>query len=505
MDLEKLTKKKLIEIIKDYKRREWEYLQGEEKDYSRFLLEDFNKKQDELELRNEQMADIQDQLEDSREKYFELFDNAPVGYLTLDDKGKIQDINYSGCNILGFDQHRVKNLPLNLYVSKESTLDYLVHINETRKKYQQMQSRFLLRNGKYVQVITTPGKKRGKLFFKMVMYDITEIRKAEQINEFFASIVENSQDAIYTRTLEGEIKSWNTAAAKMYGYTSEEILKRHITIIYPEFLKDEYHKINKVVLDKGSINLYNTRHITKDRRIINVSASFSLITEKDTGSKTLVSIVRDISMQTAYEDQLRKSIKEKDMLLKEIHHRVKNNLQIISSLLNLQKGHLSEKNVVESFVESQNRIRAMAMVHEKLYLSGNTAQINIRDYIQELTKFLYLSYPLEEKQIRFYPDIDDELTDIDTTIDIGLIINELMTNALKYAFEGMNEGSISLSIHQKEDLIEICFADNGRGMPEEKLYREDSLGLTIVRSLVEQNNGKLKINNNSGTEFFITL
>jgi PAS domain S-box-containing protein len=505
MNYEKLTKKKLIELIRDLKRREWEYLEGQEKDYSKFLLQDYDKKQEELEIRNEQMEDIQHQLEESREKYVELYDNAPVGYLTLNDKGVIEDINKTGSLLLSIESPVLKNLPLNIYVAKESALEFLMYLNRCRHSLQQEESRFRLRNGKYVQAVTTPGNIRNKTTFMMILYDITEIKKAEDTNQFLASIVEHSKDAIYTRTIEGEITSWNNAAEKMYGYSVSEIIGKHITILYPDTLREEYQRVNSLLLADKWLEQFRTKHITKDERLIDISASFSLLSKDETGTGNLVVIARDITDQVAHEEQITKSLQEKELLLKEIHHRVKNNLQIISSLLNLQKTKSTDQEVHNLFNASQNRIRAMALVHERLYLSGDSARINLKDYITELSRHIYLSYPLQEKRVVYKQDVEDKIIEIDMAIDMGLIFNELMTNALKHAFNSKDNGEISVSITTEDKKVKLFFSDNGTGLPEDFINRKDSLGLTIITSLVEQNKGTLNINNNNGTEYIITL
>jgi PAS domain S-box-containing protein len=505
MNYEKMTKKKLIEIIRDYKRREWEFLEGPDKDYYRFLLEDFNKKQDELEIRNEQLTEIHGHLEESREKYVELFDTAPVGYITLNDKGSIIEINKTGSELLGYDASTAKGLPLNIFIHKDYIFQYLSYISECRKTLKRKHARFRLNNGKYVQAVTRPYVSAKKMTFKVVIYDVTEIKKAEDTNAFLASIVEHSEDAIYTFTTEGEITSWNPAAEKMFGYTSSEILHKHITVIYPESNKEEYHKIIQRIFQTGSIDQYRTKNLTKGSRIIDVSASYSLLEKDENNSGSLVAIVRDITKQVAFEEKLSKSLREKELLLKEIHHRVKNNLQIISSLLNLQKTKITNVDVLEALKSSQNRIRAMALVHEKLYLSDNDAKINLREYITELTRFLYLSYPLQEKYIKLNQHIEEILVDIDLAIDVGLVLNELITNSLKYAFNDVDQGEIKLSVIGNNNEFEIKFADNGKGVPDEFLEFENSLGLTLVQSLVEQNNGTIDVSNHNGTKFLIKI
>lgn len=207
------------------------------------------------------------------------------------------------------------------------------------------------------------------------------------------------------------------------------------------------------------------------------------------------------------EEQLQNSLREKEVLLKEIHHRVKNNLQMVSSLLKLQASSIQDPNVVTSFQESQSRVRAMALIHERLYQSDSLAKIYFPEYVYKLTTDLVRSYSNTPAAIQLQVDVADVDLDVDTIIPCGLIINELVSNAIKYAFP-----------HQKEQTIEICFhstptnqyqltvTDNGIGLPPEFDFRNTtSLGLQLVCSLAHQLQGTIAVDCTSGTSFSITF
>lgn len=202
----------------------------------------------------------------------------------------------------------------------------------------------------------------------------------------------------------------------------------------------------------------------------------------------------------------RVSEEEKEVMLKEIHHRVKNNLQIISSLLRLQSATIEDAKVSQLFTECQNRIVAMALIHEKLYQSDDLANINIAQYVEELTDNLIgiyqFPFPIERKL-----DIAVHMLNVDTLIPIGLIINELVSNSLKHAFPGQTSGSIYLSLRQLPDKsYKLKVADNGVGLPE-NFNMDDihSLGLELIQTLVSQLDGELHFESNNGTTFEITF
>jgi two-component sensor histidine kinase/CheY-like chemotaxis protein len=204
------------------------------------------------------------------------------------------------------------------------------------------------------------------------------------------------------------------------------------------------------------------------------------------------------------EDQIRAALKEKEVLLKEIHHRVKNNLQVISSLLKLQSRNIKDEGVLEIFKESQNRVRSMSLIHEKLYRSKDFTNIDFNGYIQDLVGGLFLSYTADTGKIVLKKDVEDISLGVETAIPCGLIINELVSNALKHAFPDGREGEIKIALHSSdENKIQLTISDNGIGIPKDfDIKKTDSLGLHLVNILAEdQLKGNVKMDTAKGTKF----
>jgi ammonium transporter len=200
------------------------------------------------------------------------------------------------------------------------------------------------------------------------------------------------------------------------------------------------------------------------------------------------------------------SLKEKEMLLREIHHRVKNNLQVISSLLSLQSRYRKDEQAIEMTKESQNRIKAMALIHEKLYRSKDFANVEFSDYIKSLVNDLFLSYKVDSSRISLKMNIENISLGIDTAINSGLIVNELITNCLKYAFPEGKNGEINISLRSLDDgKLELIVSDNGVGLPEAlDIKKAESLGLRMITNLTERSlHGTVNINRSNGTEFQI--
>jgi PAS domain S-box-containing protein len=211
------------------------------------------------------------------------------------------------------------------------------------------------------------------------------------------------------------------------------------------------------------------------------------------------------------EARLRSSLREKEVLLQEIHHRVKNNMQLVSSLLNLQASAIQDPNTLEPFQESQQRIQVMALIHEQLYRANNLAKINFSNYVQNLAASLFQSLCANPSRIQFCVDVAAVELDIDIAIPCGLMINELVSNAIKYAFQNDRPGEITIRFSPYSDRLSdpqyvLTVQDNGVGMPlAVDVYNTDSLGLQVVCALTEQLEGRLILNRESGTAFQIVF
>jgi len=210
----------------------------------------------------------------------------------------------------------------------------------------------------------------------------------------------------------------------------------------------------------------------------------------------------DITERRHNEERIHSSLKEKEVLLKEIHHRVKNNLQVISSLLYLQATQIRDRQTANVFKDSQSRVKAMALVHERLYRSSDLARIDFAGYVQDVTHHLLRSYQTSQTNIRLNVDVDPVSFNIDTAIPCALIVNELVSNSMKYAFPNKSDGEIRIRLTQEsDDTLNLVISDNGVGFPPDmSLEQTNSLGLQLVYNLTSQLNGTVEIRNHGGAE-----
>lgn len=201
-----------------------------------------------------------------------------------------------------------------------------------------------------------------------------------------------------------------------------------------------------------------------------------------------------------------KSLQDKDILLREIHHRVKNNLQVVSSLLNLQSNFISDDVALEAIKEGKNRVSSMALIHQNLYQEENLTSINSKEYFNELIDSLFDSYNIDEGNIDLEKDIDDLDIDVDTMIPLGLIVNELVSNALKHAFEGIeHKGKIKLILKEKENILKLTISDNGIGMSKEQFFNSDSFGNKMIKAFKQKLNAEFFVESDQGTSVSIHI
>lgn len=220
------------------------------------------------------------------------------------------------------------------------------------------------------------------------------------------------------------------------------------------------------------------------------------------GSDQVLGVSTDITARKLSDELTKKSLREKEMLLQEIHHRVKNNLQIIVSLLKLQSKYVHDKRDFDVFQKSRARVETMSMIHEKLYKSKDISSIDLGVYAEDLANHLLKAYNVNHEHIELVINSEEINLGIDSAIPCGLIINELMINILKYAFPEKEKGKIEINIKKAGEYINLIVKDNGIGLPENfDSKNNESLGLQLVHTLIKQLDGTLIISSENGTKF----
>lgn len=340
--------------------------------------------------------------------------------------------------------------------------------------------------------------------------DISDRKQAEKELELQAVISKIIPGGIcLVRASDHAIVYSNLKFEQMFGYEVGELKGKNVSILNYEDKHTNATETTRKILEEiethGEI-AYEVHNVKKDGTPFWCRAMASKFEHPDYG-KIYVAAQQDITQQKQAEEHIKASLKEKEVLLKEIHHRVKNNLQIVSSLLQMQSRRAKEEQASLVLQDSQNRIASIALVHEKLYRSENLAKINFSQYIPDLTIHLFDSYNVSSDTVTLDFKVDEIFLEIETAIPCGLIINELISNALKYAFPKHRKGKISIEFHANpEGTLTLIVRDNGIGIPAElNLETPTSLGLTLIQGLVEQLEGMLECDRHQGTEFRITF
>jgi two-component system sensor kinase len=292
----------------------------------------------------------------------------------------------------------------------------------------------------------------------------------------------------------------NTEFEKFSGYSNKELQFRRKWL---EFVDSDdlermegYHRMQRI----------NPRAIPKNYEVTlknrdGVSKDFFATSELVPGTEKGIISFMDITERKNAENKIKKSLHEKEILLREIHHRVKNNMQIISTLLTLQSAQINDQTLIQLYRESQDRIQAMALIHEKLYQSTDISRINLREYVESMVSDLLYSYERDSSIIEADLDVEDALMGIDTAVPCGLIINELVSNSLKYAFPN-GQGTVKIYFRRLDDK-KYCLkvSDDGIGLPDDfNIEKMNTLGLQIVNNLVNQIEGILTISRPSKFE-----
>lgn len=336
--------------------------------------------------------------------------------------------------------------------------------------------------------------------------DITEERLGEETRRKLAGLVDHADDAIIGLNAEGTIETWNAAACRTFGYRDSDVIGRQATMLLSEPGGEELRHILDTVRDGREPQHYELVHRRKDGTEFPAQVTVAAVS-RDTGAVIgFAKVVRDISQQKQIEAQLRASLDEKEVLLREIHHRVKNNLQVISSLLHLQLGAAADPRTVEPLVESQNRIQSMALVHQLLYQSKDLARIDLGDYVRELAKRLIAAYHVAPDRITVTVDADPARLDADRAITCGLLVNELITNALVHAFPGGRSGHVWITISHAAGELTLAVRDDGVGLPEAlRLETVTTFGLRIAQALAKQLDGTLELVRDHGTAVRVVI
>ncbi|MBN1782404.1 PAS domain S-box protein [bacterium] len=426
--------------------------------------------------------------------------------IITDTKGLIEYVNGTFCRITGYRNEDVLSKNPRLLKSGEHSPAFYKELWQTILRGETWKNELINRKKDgtiyWEQASIYPLYDDGRItHFIKVSEDITNKKLHEKKlkeREFqYKTLVDQASDGIFQMDLNGQILDINSAACEMLGYSSEELEKWNLVDLMVMDTENPY-PIHWDMLKQGKIIQIERPVKSKDGTVIPVE-----IRAKILPNGIVQGIIRDETDRINAEIQMQKDLKEKEVLLKEIHHRVKNNLQIIISLLNLQSHHLRDKETLHAFKESKNRIRSISMVHEKLYRSKNFSNIDFKEYAETLIQELCRLYQ-GDASVTIENQIQYIALDLDRAVPCGLILNELVSNAIKHAFRDREQGKITIRFYTENNETVFIVRDNGNGMHKiPDMVQSDTLGLKLVGILTEQLGGTVQIELDRGTRFII--
>lgn len=321
------------------------------------------------------------------------------------------------------------------------------------------------------------------------------------------NIIQSMGDMLVVTSSTGGVIMSNLAVYEKLGYSKSDL---DGVDVWDLFRKEDRKDIRTFLNNHGEdIALKETVVKTKDGSSIPVIYSHSTVNDELTETQNHVFVVSDITDQKVNERKISDSLEEKNVLLSEIHHRVKNNLAVICGLLNMQMYNLESEGAKKALQQSQLRIQSIALVHEKLYQNETFTEIQISDFIRELAESISDAFKVEGKEIKLKYEMEDLALNINQAIPFSLLVNECITNGFKHAFKEKTSGEITINLFKNSSSVNVEILDNGRGLPEGfSMEEESSLGVTLIRTLVNQLNGNAEYHTGEkekGTRFMFNF
>jgi PAS domain S-box-containing protein len=438
------------------------------------------------------------------------------GVIVTDIGGRITFMNHSASRLIGVDAESVTNAPLSsvcrvLHAESQMPTDLTTAAGDlvlldTLGTEIPIDLRAVPLQGQHSGI-------RGKVY---TLRDHTERRRADAIQQRMAALVDSAEDAILSKSLDGIVRSWNPGAERLLEYRADEIIGQPITRLIPEERREEESQILQTIESGNSVAPFETVRRRKSGSLVDVSLTISPIRNTAGTIIGASKIMRDITERKQAGERLRclneelqsrilsrnAELRERDVMLQEIHHRVKNNLQVISSLISMQVRTLRDDAVRLALRQCQSRVETMAQIHEMLYQSKNYAEVPFSRFIKELVTRVISASGESAPTVSIRYDLTDLSLPVDQAIPCGLILNELVSNSLKHAFPN-GGGTIQIALQSFPDQrIELTIIDDGVGIPASyDPAKSKSLGMQLVNTLARQLDGSLDVIRQPGTTF----
>jgi PAS domain S-box-containing protein len=459
---------------------------------------------------------IEQELRQSEQKYRKLFENMVHGVFYQSADGTLVDINPAGLAMFGLSRDqfmgrtsshpewRVVDENYNiLQPERHPSMVALIteqEVNSVVGVYNPLEGDY-----RWLSVNAKPQYKNGahkpyEVF--VTMYDITKQKKTEnalrESEVKYRSLIENSSDVVFCVNEKGEYQFANKTFATTFGQTPDYFIGKSFWDIYPKEHADYRQAASKKVFETGETQSIEVTVPLPDRTLYYIAKANPI---KDETGKVFLNLTTatDITDRKLAEDKIKLLLSEKELILKEVHHRIKNNMSTLISLLSLQAGKSNEPAVITALEEAGNRIKSMLVLYDKLYQSASFHDLPVNEYISALIDQIVSNFP-NSGSVKTEYTIDNFSLGSKVLSPVGMILNELITNTMKYAFPEKESGLISVTAKRTENHVTLTLQDNGTGMPESIDFENSTgFGLMLVKILTQQLNGSIHIDRTQGT------
>ncbi len=483
------------------------------------LIHDLKVHQIELEMQNEELRRAQKELEKTKNIYAGLYNQAPVGYVSLDSNGIIIKSNQTFAEMTGEELPEIHKRGFVDFLSEESRGIFLGRYKAFFKNPEGKSMDVFIKRGNKESAVRINGKQdnitaaakedeKGKRdLLLLIITDICEQKKIEEAlresEKRYRTLFENAGDAIMIHDYQGIILEVNRVACERLGYSKEEFAGLHLTDIDTELYMGKINERLAELMENKCL-IFESEHKSKVGKVVPVEISCREIEYR--GESAILSISRDITERREADEKIRSLLTDKEILLKEVHHRIKNNMNTIAGLLYIQAETLNDASGAAAIQDARNRVLIMMNLYDRLYRSSDFRNVSTDEYLNALIDEISFSYS-GTKGINIEREFDDFVIDSKLLFPAGMIINELISNAVKYAFPSGSGGVIRVYFTRPaRKLVSLIVSDDGAGLPEGvDLENSTGFGLNLVHMLVTQLKGNADIIRSNGTIFRITF
>ena len=459
----------------------------------------------------------QEALRQSESRYRTLVETSPDAIVLSDLHGKILWTNRRAALMYGFESVE------EMLSERGNVFDFMSRDDRARAieegkrvlregRQTNLEYQSLRRDGTYfpadvsVSVVEEAGGKVGALL--MVIRDVTERTRAEEAlresEQRYRSVLQDQTELICRWLPGGQLTFVNDAYCRCFEKAREELIGHSFMPLILEEDREQVTELIDLLGRDNPIEVHEQRVLASDGEVRWQQWTNRAILDDKGRTIEFQSVGRDVTERKRAEEQIKAALEEKEVLLKEIQHRVKNNLQVISSLFDLQSRYSADDEVLDMLRESRNRVKSIALIHEKLYQAQDLTRIDFTEYVRSLSVHLFRSYGVGPDLVTLKTRFDHFTLAVDTAIPCALIVNELLSNCLKHAFPRGRRGEVRVELRSDNGECTVVVSDDGVGFPQDLDFGDpSSLGLRLVRTLTEQLQGTIDLDRNGGTTFRI--